>query len=51
MIVENRDWKNWAERDIPPMPAPRSGHANLTGTIKFGYDDFCNASFALCSAK
>ena len=39
MIVENRDWKNWAERDITPMTTPRPGHADLTGTIKYGYDD------------
>jgi chorismate synthase len=39
MLVNNRDWKNWAERDISPMPTPRPGHADLTGTIKYDYDD------------
>ncbi|MCI0713819.1 MAG: chorismate synthase [Chloroflexi bacterium] len=39
MLVHNRDWKNWAERDIAPMPTPRPGHADLTGTIKYDYDD------------
>lgn len=39
LIVENRDWKNWAEKDIPPMTTPRPGHADLTGTLKYGYDD------------
>ncbi|PJF44869.1 MAG: chorismate synthase [Phototrophicales bacterium] len=39
LIVENRDWKNWAERDITPMTTPRPGHADLTGTLKYGYDD------------
>ncbi len=39
MIVENRDWKNWAERDIEPMTTPRPGHADLNGTIKYEYDD------------
>lgn len=39
MIVNNRDWKNWAERDIDPMSTPRPGHADLTGTIKYEYDD------------
>lgn len=39
MIVQNRDWKNWAERDIEPMTTPRPGHADLTGAIKYEYDD------------
>lgn len=39
LLVENRDWKNWAEKDITPMTTPRPGHADLTGTIKYGYDD------------
>ncbi len=33
----NKDWKNWAERDIPPMTTPRPGHADLTGAVKYGY--------------
>jgi chorismate synthase len=39
LIVENRDWKNWATRDIAPMTVPRPGHADLTGAIKYGYGD------------
>lgn len=39
LIIENRDWKNWAEKDITPMTTPRPGHADLTGTTKYGYDD------------
>ena len=39
LLIENRDWKNWAERDITPMTTPRPGHADLTGTIKYGYRD------------
>lgn len=35
--VENRDYKNWREKDIPPMTTPRPGHADLTGAIKYGY--------------
>lgn len=37
LIVENRDFKNWKERDIAPMTTPRPGHADLTGAIKYGY--------------
>lgn len=39
MTVANRDWKNWAEKDIPPMTTPRPGHADLTGALKYGYQD------------
>ena len=35
--VVNKDWKNWAERDISPMTTPRPGHADLTGAVKYGY--------------
>lgn len=35
--IENRDWANWQDRDIQPMTIPRPGHADLTGTIKYGY--------------
>lgn len=37
LIVENRDFKNWRERDIAPMTTPRPGHADLTGAVKYGY--------------
>jgi chorismate synthase len=39
LLVENRDWKNWAQKDISPLTTPRPGHADLTGTIKYGYRD------------
>lgn len=39
MTVENRDYKNWKEKDIKPMTTPRPGHADLTGAIKYGYRD------------
>jgi chorismate synthase len=37
LTVENRDYKNWREKDIKPMTTPRPGHADLTGAIKYGY--------------
>jgi len=37
LTTVNKDWKNWAERDIPPMTTPRPGHADLTGAVKYGY--------------
>jgi chorismate synthase len=39
MHLENKDWANWRDRDIPPMSIPRPGHADLTGAIKYGYRD------------
>ena len=39
LLVFNRDYKNWQGREIEPMTIPRPGHADLTGTIKYGYGD------------
>jgi chorismate synthase len=39
LLVENRDFKNWKDKDITPMTTPRPGHADLTGAIKYGYRD------------
>jgi chorismate synthase len=36
--IENKDWANWKDRDIPPWTVPRPGHADLTGAIKYGLD-------------
>ena len=39
MLVPNRDYENWREREIPPWTRPRPGHADLAGGIKYGLDD------------
>lgn len=39
MRINNKDWANWAGKDIAPMTIPRPGHADLTGAIKYGYRD------------
>jgi chorismate synthase len=39
ILIANRDWRNWAERDIEPLTTPRPGHADLTGATKYGYRD------------
>lgn len=39
LSVENRDYRNWREKDIAAMTTPRPGHADLTGAIKYGYRD------------
>ena len=46
--IENKDWKNWTvkmaqfekpDADIPAITIPRPGHADLTGMIKYGFED------------
>jgi chorismate synthase len=51
MQIENLDWVNWEERmNAGPVDAPieavtrvRPGHADFTGSIKYGHDDVRNA--------
>jgi chorismate synthase len=38
-VIQNADFKNWCDRDIKPMSVPRPGHADLTGSAKYGYRD------------
>ncbi len=37
MLIRNRDWENWREREIEPFTIPRPGHADLVGAVKYGY--------------
>lgn len=39
MLVENADHTKWKGKAIEPMTAPRPGHADLTGAVKYGYKD------------
>ncbi len=39
MLIRNRDWANWRERQVPPWTRPRPGHADLAGGIKYGLGD------------
>ena len=39
LLVENADHIKWRGKAIEPMTAPRPGHADLTGAIKYGYRD------------
>jgi len=39
MLVENDDHVKWKGKAIEPMTAPRPGHADLTGAVKYGYKD------------
>ena len=38
--IENLDWPNWKDRVLPPLTAPRPGHADWAGAIKYGHEDF-----------
>jgi chorismate synthase len=38
-LVHNEDYTKWKGKSIAPMTAPRPGHADLTGAIKYGYRD------------
>ena len=37
LVMQNADFKNWRDRDIPALTVPRPGHADLTGAAKYGY--------------
>lgn len=39
LLIANRDWGHWRQKDIAPMTVPRPGHADLTGALKYGYRD------------
>ncbi|MCI0468851.1 MAG: chorismate synthase [Nitrospirae bacterium] len=56
VLIENKDWKNWAhimnpepaadiqapdERSLP-VSRPRPGHADLAGALKYGHKDIRN---------
>lgn len=39
MLVENTDHIKWKGKAVEPMTAPRPGHADLTGAVKYGFRD------------
>jgi chorismate synthase len=39
LLVQNDDHVKWKGRAVDPMTAPRPGHADLTGAVKYGYKD------------
>ena len=39
LLVQNADYIKWKGKAIEPMTAPRPGHADLTGAVKYGYND------------
>lgn len=51
MLIRNKDWENWktlmnlegARNGIEKISVPRPGHADLTGTTKYNFDDIRNS--------
>ncbi len=48
MVIRNRDWENWTTQmaqfedhaaEVQKITIPRPGHADLTGYVKYGFDD------------
>lgn len=39
LLVQNADHIKWKGKPIEAMTAPRPGHADLTGAVKYGYTD------------
>jgi len=39
LTIDNRDHAKWSGRAVEPFTTPRPGHADLTGAIKYGYND------------
>ena len=39
LMIKNKDWKNWQEKEYPPLTIPRPGHADFSGALKYGFKD------------
>jgi chorismate synthase len=39
LMVKNKDWENWQEKEYPPLTISRPGHADFAGAIKYGFKD------------
>ena len=39
LLIPNHDYEKWRGKAIEPLTIPRPGHADLTGSIKYGYRD------------
>ena len=37
LMIKNKDWENWQEKEYPPLTIPRPGHADFAGAIKYGF--------------
>jgi len=39
LMIKNKDWENWQDKNYPSLTIPRPGHADFTGAIKYGFKD------------
>jgi chorismate synthase len=39
LMIKNKDWENWQEKEYPPLTIPRPGHADFSGALKYGFKD------------
>ena len=39
LMIKNKDWENWQEKEYPPLTIPRPGHVDFSGAIKYGFKD------------
>jgi chorismate synthase len=39
LLIENRDHRKWRAKEVAPFTAPRPGHADLSGSLKYAYRD------------
>ncbi|MBA7525794.1 Chorismate synthase [subsurface metagenome] len=39
LMIKNKDWENWKDKKYPSLTIPRPGHADFSGTIKYGFKD------------
>lgn len=39
LMIKNKDWENWQEKEYPPLTTPRPGHTDFAGAIKYGFKD------------
>lgn len=39
LMIKNKDWENWQEKEYSPLTISRPGHADFAGTIKYGFED------------
>lgn len=51
ILIQNKDWENWTEKmaafgrrgKTEKITIPRPGHADLTGSVKYDFDDIRNS--------
>src|SRR5665648_1010422 len=50
LMIKNKDWENWQEKEYPPLTIPRPGHADFSGALKYGFKDVRKVRKSKCPA-